>query len=275
MKKKHYEILGIERNASELEIKTAYRNLAKKYHPDLNKNPEAKEIFMRIQRAYEELLNPKIEDNFISNIFGLERWEDIVKEEDFDIPSVDYALLRKAEKERDRLKKIFETEGKKLEKELRKEFKEMYGEYYASSRNDRDFYKELVNLKPQTDYYNTCRKCEKIENTPYKEYYWGYNKMKLLGRLYMKTKLSIYRNRINITKVIKHLERVLNNGIDIKEKIPKPVNMRGYDKFEFDLMNQFHPKFINKFPMRIKIFIHNKIRSLINQLSTHIERREG
>ena len=53
--KDYYEILGVTRNASAQEIKSAYRKLARKYHPDVNKAPGAKEKFQKIQNAYEEL----------------------------------------------------------------------------------------------------------------------------------------------------------------------------------------------------------------------------
>jgi len=48
----YYEILGISRNASLEEINQAFRKLAKKYHPDINKNPSAKEIFINIYEAF-------------------------------------------------------------------------------------------------------------------------------------------------------------------------------------------------------------------------------
>eukprot|EP01138_Halocafeteria_seosinensis_P005874 gb/GECG01006005.1/.p1 GENE.gb/GECG01006005.1/~~gb/GECG01006005.1/.p1 ORF type:complete len:522 (+),score=69.04 gb/GECG01006005.1/:1-1566(+) len=55
-KKDYYEVLGLDRNASKDDIKKAYFKLAKKYHPDINKDdPKAGEKFSEIQNAYEVL----------------------------------------------------------------------------------------------------------------------------------------------------------------------------------------------------------------------------
>lgn len=53
--KDYYEILGVKRESSDAEIKSAYRKLARKYHPDLNKTKEAEAKFKDINEAYEVL----------------------------------------------------------------------------------------------------------------------------------------------------------------------------------------------------------------------------
>ena len=53
--KDFYKILGIERSATERDIKTAYKKLAKKYHPDINKTEGSLEMFKKINNAYEVL----------------------------------------------------------------------------------------------------------------------------------------------------------------------------------------------------------------------------
>ena len=56
----YYKVLGIEKNATQEDIRKAYRRLAKKYHPDLNRdNPNAKERFQEINEANEVLGDPE------------------------------------------------------------------------------------------------------------------------------------------------------------------------------------------------------------------------
>lgn len=59
-KKDYYEVLGIDRTATQAQIKSAYRKLAKKYHPDVNPgNEEAKKKFEEIGEAYSVLSDPQ------------------------------------------------------------------------------------------------------------------------------------------------------------------------------------------------------------------------
>ncbi|KTD31227.1 curved DNA binding protein DnaJ [Legionella moravica] len=58
MDKDYYKIMGVSSDASDKDIKTAYRKLARKYHPDISKEPDAEEKFKEMGEAYEILRDP-------------------------------------------------------------------------------------------------------------------------------------------------------------------------------------------------------------------------
>ena len=64
-KRDYYEVLGLSKGASADEIKKAYRQLAKKYHPDLNPdNKEAEAKFKEVNEAYEILSDPTKKEKY-------------------------------------------------------------------------------------------------------------------------------------------------------------------------------------------------------------------
>ncbi len=63
-KRDYYEVLGVSKGASDDEIKKAYRKLAKKYHPDVNKDADAEEKFKEINEAYEVLSDTNKRQNY-------------------------------------------------------------------------------------------------------------------------------------------------------------------------------------------------------------------
>lgn len=71
-KKDFYEVLGVSKNATETEIKSAYRRLARQHHPDVDKSPGAAEKFKELSEAYQVLSDPnkrKTYDQFGSAAF--------------------------------------------------------------------------------------------------------------------------------------------------------------------------------------------------------------
>lgn len=59
-----YSVLGVDKSASPSDIKKAYYGLAKKFHPDTNKDPSSKDKFAEIQSAYEVLSDPKKKEQY-------------------------------------------------------------------------------------------------------------------------------------------------------------------------------------------------------------------
>ena len=82
MAKSLYETLEVNENASADEIKKAYRKLARKYHPDVNKDPKAEEKFKEINAAYEVLSDPQKKqqyDQYGDSMFGGQNFSDFAR----------------------------------------------------------------------------------------------------------------------------------------------------------------------------------------------------
>ncbi|MGJ0332095.1 DnaJ domain-containing protein [Aliarcobacter cryaerophilus] len=82
MAKSLYETLEVNENATADEIKKAYRKLARKYHPDVNKDPKAEEKFKEINAAYEVLSDPQKKqqyDQYGDSMFGGQNFSDFAR----------------------------------------------------------------------------------------------------------------------------------------------------------------------------------------------------
>ncbi len=80
----YYAVLEINRSATEVEVRRAYRRLAIKWHPDKNpNNPEAEENFKNISRAYEVLSDPKTRATY--DEYGISGLREEFGKDDFDV----------------------------------------------------------------------------------------------------------------------------------------------------------------------------------------------
>ncbi len=88
-KRDYYEILGVPRNAAQPEIKRAFRNLARKHHPDVNDSPDSEERFKEINEAYAVLSDD--EKRTAYDRFGHAGVQGAGGVPDFDFASMDFA----------------------------------------------------------------------------------------------------------------------------------------------------------------------------------------
>lgn len=66
MPKSPFEVLGVDTDVTDAELKTAYRKLTIKYHPDVSDEPDAQERFQEIVEAYNLIEDPKQRKNIAS-----------------------------------------------------------------------------------------------------------------------------------------------------------------------------------------------------------------
>ena len=90
-KRDYYEILGVDKNASDQDIKRAFRKLAKKYHPDVSKEPNAEEKFKEAQEAYAVLSDPQKRQQY--DQYGHAAFDSMNGGAGFDFSDFDFEVL--------------------------------------------------------------------------------------------------------------------------------------------------------------------------------------
>jgi len=134
--KDYYQILGVSRNATEKELKEAYRKLVRKYHPDLNPNnrEEAEKKFREINEAYEVLSDP--EKRKLYDKYG-ENWKNINYNNNYEYQqnnSYNYKAYKDLE---EILQEIFGTIGNnKRKKTTFFDFSDIFSSTYENSYNN-------------------------------------------------------------------------------------------------------------------------------------------
>lgn len=123
----HYKVLGVDRNASTEQIKSAYRELAKKWHPDRNSSPDASSKFIQINIANETLSDQLKRFKYDSELRDAESRE---KKKKADSEQYTYSYWSAEEPEKDRQKKSTE---KSTKSSSRSERKEQSNETYEST----------------------------------------------------------------------------------------------------------------------------------------------
>lgn len=103
--KNFYEILELNRDCSKEQIKKSYYKLAKKYHPDINKNKNSEKIFKKINEAYHVLINEESRTRYDSFLNSDNPTNEIFQNFDFDETWI-YQYISETQIQYDQIKKI-------------------------------------------------------------------------------------------------------------------------------------------------------------------------
>ncbi|MCS7165874.1 MAG: DnaJ domain-containing protein [Candidatus Calescibacterium sp.] len=147
--KDYYSILGVSRNATEKELKEAYRRLVRKYHPDLNPSnrEESEKIFREINEAYEVLSDP--EKRKLYDKYG-ENWKNM------------YEAMKKGYDPEKFYQQGYTTYQSKASKDLEEILQEIFGSF-GRSKSRRSFFE---NIFFDFDISDTFNKQQVSDNIP-------------------------------------------------------------------------------------------------------------
>lgn len=265
--KDYYEILGVSKNASEKELKEAYRRLVRKYHPDLNPNnkEEAEKIFREINEAYEVLSDPekrKLYDKYGHNWKNFSQFKDNVYQQ----YQQGQNYYKKSKAAQDLEEILYEIFGKSRSSSPFEFFFD-FSDVFNKSQNYRS-YNNPYNNPFEFNYSNNYSNNNNIPETEIyfnlSEVYNGVSKnitLNINGNLYTAT--------VNLPPKIKENSKITINTpygpVKIKVKINKEDYLVFNDKNLYKVVEVDIDKIINKEEISILLPNNKKLKILITK----------
>ena len=212
----YYEILGVPRNATQTEIRNAYRKLAKLYHPDRNNSDEAKSAMVLINEAYETLSDSDKKREYDQPIFTIET--PVAKED----PKAAYRreFIRKKQQE------------KRVEREALIQFKRKIGDFFAKLNYVTAFAGAILtidNYLPTVTYNEKFMKGVGLESNNSERYQYTRTDTAMVNydRYIIKTTkfIIVVPNIVYLTKYPETIDKTLLVEVSPILRVPKYVSM--------------------------------------------------
>ncbi|MGC8734480.1 MAG: DnaJ domain-containing protein [bacterium] len=263
----YYEILGVSKNATEKELKEAYRKLVRKYHPDLNPNnrEEAEKIFREINEAYEVLSDPekrKLYDKYGHNWKNFSQFKDYENiYQQYQQGGQNYYKRSKAAQDLEEI--LYEIFGKSRESSPFEFFFDISDVFNKTSSSSRS-YKYYSNPFEFNQNVNN-------NNIPETEVYFNLNEIYngVSKNITLNINGNLYTTTVNLPPKIKENSKITINTpygpVKIKVKINKGDYLVFNEKNLYKVVEVDIDKVINKEELSILLPNNKKLKVIITK----------
>ncbi|MGC8814717.1 MAG: DnaJ domain-containing protein [bacterium] len=263
----YYEILGVSKNATEKELKEAYRRLVRKYHPDLNPNnrEEAEKIFREINEAYEVLSDPekrKLYDKYGHNWKNFSQFKDYENiYQQYQQGGQNYYKRSKAAQDLEEI--LYEIFGKSRESSPFEFFFDISDVFNKTSSSSRS-YKYYSNPFEFNQNVNN-------NNIPETEVYFNLNEIYngVSKNITLNINGNLYTTTVNLPPKIKENSKITINTpygpVKIKVKINKGDYLVFNEKNLYKVVEVDIDKVINKEELSILLPNNKKLKVIITK----------
>jgi curved DNA-binding protein len=278
MMRDYYEILGVPRNATEKELKEAYRKLVRKYHPDLNPNnkEEAEKIFREINEAYEVLSDPekrKLYDKYGHNWKNFSQFKDYENIYQQYNKGGQYSYRSKAAQDLEEILNEIFGRSKSSPFEFFFDLSDVFNKTSASKRtysySYNPFEQKSSNFSTFSNNYNNVLETEVYFDL--NEVYNGVNK-----NITLNINGNLYTTAINLPPKIKENSKITINTpygpVKIKIKINKGDYLVFNEKNLYKVFQVDIDKIINKEEIAILLPNNKKLKTVISENDLYKEK---